>query len=98
MKLVAMSELGQNRKSMTATRMSGVGGKADLNFRRLDVCLSQEETLERRWKGAVHCIKSRHRSQSTRASIYRFVFDNRKLLWADSTRPQISKKAPTVLR
>jgi hypothetical protein len=60
--------------------------------------VSQFQSLERRWKGAVHCIKSRHRSQSTRASIYRFVFDNRKLLWADSTRPQISKKAPTVLR
>ncbi len=31
-----MSPLGQNRKSMTATRMSGVGGRADLIFGRLD--------------------------------------------------------------
>ena len=32
------SAVGQTRKSATVTRMSGVGGKADLNFGRLEVC------------------------------------------------------------
>ena len=33
------SALGHNRKSVTATRMSGVGGRADLNSGRPHVCL-----------------------------------------------------------
>ena len=32
-----LSAQGQNRKSVTTTRMSGVGGRADLIFGRLDV-------------------------------------------------------------
>ena len=35
----AMSELGQTRKSVTTMRMSAYGGKADLKFGRLEVCL-----------------------------------------------------------
>jgi len=31
--------LGQQRKSVTATRMSGVGGQAEVNFGWLDVSL-----------------------------------------------------------
>ncbi len=30
--------LGQNRKSVTATRMSAFGGKAEVDFGRSDVC------------------------------------------------------------
>ncbi|MCH9052468.1 MAG: hypothetical protein IIA72_15550 [Proteobacteria bacterium] len=33
------SPLGHNRKSVTATRMSAFGGKAEVDFGRLDVCL-----------------------------------------------------------
>ena len=34
-----MSPVGQNRKSSVGLGMSVVGGRADLNFGRLDVCL-----------------------------------------------------------
>ncbi len=33
-----MSLKGHNRKSVTAARMSAFGGKAEVDFRRLDVC------------------------------------------------------------
>ncbi len=33
------NSLGHKRKSAKVVGMSGVGGKADLDFRRLDVCL-----------------------------------------------------------
>ncbi len=33
------SAVGQNRKSVTATRMSAFGGKAEVDFGRLHVCL-----------------------------------------------------------
>jgi len=32
------SDVGQQRKSVMATEMSGLGGKADLDFGRLEVC------------------------------------------------------------
>ncbi len=35
---LGMSGLGQNRKSVTAARMSGVGCKAEVDFGPLDVC------------------------------------------------------------
>ena len=33
------SASGHNRKSVTATRMSAIGGKAEVDFGRLKVCL-----------------------------------------------------------
>ncbi len=33
-----MTAMGQNRKSVKATRMSAFGGKAEVDFGRLDVC------------------------------------------------------------
>ena len=33
-----MAALGQNRKSVTATRMSEAGGEAEVDFGRLEVC------------------------------------------------------------
>ncbi len=36
---IVLHASGQNRKSVAATRMSGLGGRAEVDFGRLDVCL-----------------------------------------------------------
>ena len=41
------SAVGHNRKSVTATRMSATGGKADFDFGRLEVCLSHNRKFAR---------------------------------------------------
>ncbi len=47
-----MSELGQQRKSSVGLGMSGVGGKAEVDFGRLDVSLEP--------KGDIRGIPRRH--------------------------------------
>ncbi len=37
--IAAMSESGHNRKSVMAMRMSAIGGRAEVDFGRLEVCL-----------------------------------------------------------
>ncbi len=37
--VIGMSPLGHNRKSVTGTRMSAFGGRAEVDFGRLNVCL-----------------------------------------------------------
>ncbi len=39
--------MGQKRKSVTATRMSGVGGKAEVDFGRPEVCFQPEGDIGR---------------------------------------------------